>query len=227
MKTYLLAGAGPKTGSKSFRFHHYLARELANDHGKHTPIIAYVGAASGDSVVFEKMISTAMFGLGAKVHSVKLTKKTTKTSEVKSVLEGCDLVFISGGDVDAGMTAIHDRDLGPFFRSLATKGVAFEGVSAGSIMLGEHWVRFEDEHDDSVEVFDCMGIVPFSFDAHDEPEWTELFALAKNLPEGNTVFGLTSATCAVWDGKKLSALGGPIARVKTGPKAKRLAELSP
>ena len=44
MTTYLIAGAGPKTGPKSFRYHDDLVREL----GKKTPVIAYVGAASSD-----------------------------------------------------------------------------------------------------------------------------------------------------------------------------------
>lgn len=224
MSAYLLAGAGPKTGPKSFRYHADLVREL----GKKIPVIAYVGAASGDSLVFEEMISTAMFGLRSKVHSIKLTKKATKTSDVKSVLEGCDVVFVSGGDVDHGMKAIHDRDLAPFFKKLAAKGTWFEGISAGSIMLGEHWVRFHDEHDDdSAEVFDCMGIVPYSFDAHDEPDWGELLALAKKLPTDRIVYGLPSATCAVWDGRILTARGGAIARVKCGPKPKRLVDLEP
>lgn len=223
MTTYLLAGAGPKTGPKSFRYHDDLVREL----GKKTPVIAYVGAASGDSLVFEKMISTAMFGLRSKVRSVKLTKKTTKTSEAKSILEGCDLIFISGGDVDHGMNVLRDRDLVPFFKKLAAEGTWFEGISAGSIMLGEHWVRFHDHDDDAAEVFDCMGIVPFSFDAHDEPDWEELLTLAKKLPADRTVYGLTSTTCAVWDGTKLVARGGALARVKCGPKPKRLVDLAP
>jgi dipeptidase E len=221
VNAWLLAGAGPKTGPKSFRHHDALVKSL----GKKQPVIAYVGAASGDSLVFEKMLSTAMFGLGTKVHSVKLTKKATKTSEAKSLLEGADVIFVSGGDVDHGMNVLHERDLAPFFRSLAAKGKWFEGISAGSIMLGQHWVRFHD--DDSTELFDCLGVVPFSFDAHDEPEWGELVALAKHLPADRTVYGLTSSTCAVWDGKKLSALGGGLARVKCGPKPKRLADLAP
>ncbi len=223
MNSYLLAGAGPKTGPKSFRHHDAMVKSL----GKKQPVIAYVGAASGDSLVFEKMLSTAMFGLGTKVHSVKLTKKATKTSEAKAVLEGADVIFVSGGDVDAGMKVIHERGMGPFFRDLAAKGKWFEGISAGSIMLGEHWVRFHGENDESTEVFDCLGVVPFSFDAHDEPEWGELVALAKHLPADRTVYGLTSTTCAVWDGKKLTALGGPLARVKCGPKPKRLTDLTP
>ena len=76
------------------------------------------------------------------------------------MLADADVVFISGGDVERGMQLIAERDLGGYFHELARGGKIFEAVSAGSIMLGEHWVRFPDGDDHKAEVFDCMGIVP-------------------------------------------------------------------
>ncbi|HEX7605019.1 MAG TPA: Type 1 glutamine amidotransferase-like domain-containing protein [Polyangiaceae bacterium] len=223
---FLIAGAGPGTGPRSLRFH----KDVVRATGKAKPVYAYVGAASDDSLMFEKMLKGVMFGLGSKVLSVRLSKAKTKTSEAKAMLADADVVFISGGDVERGMQLIGERDLGGYFHELAGAGKIFEAVSAGSIMLGEHWVRFPDGEDHKAEVFDCMGIVPMSFDAHDEAsEWEELRVLAKKLPAkaAKAVYGLTSGTAAAWDGKKLRALGGPVARYSCGAGSKRLEDLDP
>ena len=212
-KVVLMAGAGPGTGKKSVRFHDQAVAAT----GQKKPTIAYVGAASGDSKVFEKMLGTLLFGLTAKVKSVPLTKKSLKTSEAKQILADVDLVFVSGGDVDAGMKVIHERELAPYFRELHAQGKPMEGVSAGSIMLGKHWVRFDEKDDTKAEVFDCLGVVPHSFDAHSEADhWEELQVLARLLSKRakppETVVGLVSGHCAIWDDGRLTALGGPLHR---------------
>jgi len=222
---YLIAGAGPGTGPRSFRFHDEMLEKIGNA----KPLFAYVGAASGDARWFERIIKTMVFGARAKCAFVRLTDKTLRTSEAKSMLGDADVIFVSGGDVEAGMRVIDERGLAPFFRELHRAGKAFEAVSAGSIMLGEHWVRFADDDDEIGERFECLGIVPMSFDAHDEKDgWSELHALAKHMPSesGKWVCGLTSKCAAMWDGKKLHALGGPLARVAWGT-SRRLSDLAP
>jgi len=226
---YLMAGAGPGTGPKSVRYH----RDAVAATGKKKPRIAYVGAASGDSLAFQKLLSPLIFGLAADVFAVKLTKKSVPTSGARAALADADLIFISGGDVEEGMRAIHERDLAGYFRELHTQGKVLEGVSAGSIMLGEHWVRFPDENDDgSAELFDCLGVVPHSVDAHGEQDgWEELQVLAKLLVRRpkppKSVVGLVSGTCAFWDGKKLRALGGALNRYACTETPKRLEDLNP
>lgn len=223
---YLLAGAGPGTGPRSFRYQ----RDIVRATGKEKPVYAYVGAASGDARWFEKIVQTMVFGPRARTHFVRLTEKKTKTSEAKSMLADADVIFVSGGDVEEGMRVIDERGLSPYFRELSRGGKIFEGVSAGSIMLGNHWVRFAHDDDHHGEVFDCLGVVPISFDAHDEKDgWTELHALARLLPSerGSWVCGLTSKCAGLWDGERLTALGGPLARFSCGLSSKRLADLSP
>jgi peptidase E len=208
-----MAGAGAATRKKSVRFH----QQAIAATGKAKPHIGYVGAAAGDSKAFEKMIGAMMFGITAKVTSIPLTKKTLKTSEAKQMLADVDLIFVTGGDVDAGMKAVHQRELAPYFRELHEQGKPMEAVSAGSIMLGQHWVRFDEKDDSKVELFDCLGVVPYSFDAHSEEDgWSELQALAGLLGKGKKppkeVIGLVSGTCGLWDGTSLTALGGPLHR---------------
>jgi peptidase E len=229
-----MAGAGPGTGPRSFRFHEAVVTATRKD----KPRFAYVGAASGDARWFERIIKTMVFGARARCAFVRLTDKSIRTSEAKSVLGDADVVFISGGDVEEGMRVIEERGLASYFRELHVGGKVFEAVSAGSIMLGEHWVRFEDDDDDRGVRFDCLGIVPMSFDAHDEEDgWSELHALARLMPTepasrrgrgagDNWVCGLTSKCAATWDGVRLRALGGPLARIACGT-SRKLADLLP
>ena len=222
---YLIAGAGPGTGPRSFRFHDEVVAAAGTDR----PLYAYVGAASGDARWFERIIKTMVFGARSRCVFVRLTEKSLRTSEAKAMLGDADVIFVSGGDVEAGMRAIEERGMVPFFRELHRGGKIFESVSAGSIMLGEHWVRFEDDDDEVGERFDCLGIVPMSFDAHDEKDgWGELHALARLMPPepGKWVCGLTSKCAALWDGKKLRALGGPLARLAWGT-SRKLSDLEP
>ena len=223
---YLVAGAGPGTGPRSFRYQPDVVRAT----GKDKPVYAYVGAASGDARWFEKIIKTMVFGARSRTLFVRLTEKKTKTSEAKAMLADADVVFVSGGDVEEGMRVVEDRGLCSYFRDLSRAGKVVEGVSAGSIMLGKHWVRFAEEDDHHGEIFDCLGIVPMSFDVHDEKGgWTELHALARLLPAkpGEYVCGLTSKCAALWDGKRLTALGGPLARLSCGPHPRQLSDLAP
>jgi peptidase E len=222
---YLIAGAGPGTGPRSFRFHDDVIAAV----GRPKPSYAYVGAASGDARWFERIIKTMVFGPRAHCAFVRLTDRSLRTSEAKSKLADADVVFVSGGDVEAGMKAIEERGLTSFFRELHLGGKIFEGVSAGSIMLGEHWVRFDGDDDEKGTRFDCLGIVPLSFDAHDEKEgWTELQSLARLLPPepGKWVCGLTSKCAASWDGTKLRAHGGALARIAWGS-GRKLSDLVP
>jgi peptidase E len=180
---YLMAGAGPATSRRHVRYH----RECARATGKRRPRIAYVGAAANDSRAFAAMARAMVFGPTADVTRIELTRKSTPTSVLRADLAAADMVFFMGGEVDRGMDLIGERDLGPYVRRLATQGQPMEGVSAGAIMLGSHWVRFSDEDDTHGKVFACLGVVPRSFDTHDEQDgWGELVALARLLARRKT-----------------------------------------
>ncbi len=94
------------------------------------------------------------------------------------------MVFISGGDVEAGMEVLEERQILPFLRELFERGKPFFGSSAGSIMLGRQWVRWEDPDDDATaNLFPCMGFAPIVCDTHGEAEgWEELRALLRLTP---------------------------------------------
>ena len=179
------------------------------------PLVAYVGAASRDHRGFYGMIRGALAATTARMKLVK-----------RAVLEECDLVFVSGGDVELGMTVLDDRDVAGTLRSLGRRGKPMFGISAGSLMLAREWVRFPDDDDGRAEIFPCLGIAPIHVDAHSEDDgWSELRALVRLLhargDESPVGYGLTrkgGLRVDVRDGAAPEAVGTPIPRfvVKRG-----------
>lgn len=198
--------------------------------GTRRPRVAYVGAAAGDSRAFAAMAREMMFGPSADVVEIKLTRTSTPTSVVRADLAAADMVFFMGGDVERGMDLIDDRGLGPYIRRLAAQGMPMEGVSAGSILLGSHWVRFSDDDDEKGTAFPCLGVVPASFDTHAEgDEWSELVALARLLArrkKERVVYGIPSGGCALFERGAVRALGKPLVRFSCGPGARRMADVA-
>jgi len=221
---YLMAGAGPATSRRTVSYHRRLIRAI----GAEKPRIAYIGAAASDSRRFLGFIRDMVFGPDAEVVPVELTRKVKKTSQLRAELDLADLLFFSGGDVEHGMKVVDDRGLAPHIRKLAAQGKAMEGVSAGSIMLGNSWVRFSDDDDETGERFACLGVAPFSFDTHaEDDDWDELRALARLLAgsEEKAVYGIPSGGCAVCRDGAVRALGKPLARFRCGD-ARRMADLA-
>lgn len=219
---WLLAGAGPATSRRSTRYH----RDLLKTLGSPRPRIAYVGAAHGDGRAFAAMIKARIFGLTAEVVDAPFTRRGVSAATLRARLDDADLVFFSGGDVDAGMAAVEERGLGAHLRTLAAQGKPMEGISAGAIMLGRHWVRFPERGEP--RPFDCLGVVPTSFDTHGEEDgWSELKVLARALAGGDeqAVYGIPSHGAARWDGASLAALGLPLARFRCGAEPRRLPDL--
>jgi peptidase E len=79
------------------------------------------------------------------------------------------------------MRALRAAELVADLREAAARGVVFAGMSAGSIMLGERWIRWShaDADDEDAATYECLGIAPCSLDTHDEGDgWREARAFA-------------------------------------------------
>jgi peptidase E len=216
--TVHLIGGGPGAMLATRRHIKHAVQSL----DKKRPLVAYVGVATNDNVGFQKMISALFVGSGARIEPVKLARKTASVATARRLLDDCDLVFMSGGDVEHGMNILRERAVDGDLQKLAAAGKPFLGISAGSIMTCQAWVRFPDENDDdSAEPFPCLGIAPLHMDAHSEDDgWSELRILVRVLAkrDGDALgYGVPSKGClrVQLDGRKptLSALGAPIARL--------------
>jgi len=182
--------------------------------GTARPSVAYVGAATGDAVSFRLMMSSALEQAGAgKISLAPLAGKRADPVKAQQVLENADLVFMSGGDVEVGMQVVEQHGMAQLLRSLHLAGKPFCGISAGSIMLAQQWVRWRDPEDnDSAEPFPCLGIAPVLCDTHGEAEgWEELRALLGLLPPESSGYGIVSGSALVVspDGSA-TAIGGEV-----------------
>ena len=195
------------------------------------PSIAYVGAASGDDRGFFRWLSGYFRKSGAgDVRLAPLASPRADREEAKAVLSGCDLVFVSGGDVEAGMAVLERSGVVPFLKELHADGKPFFGMSAGSIMLARGWAHWPDPDDDaSCEEFPCLGLAPVVCDTHAEADdWEELRALLA-IGGPRTGYGIPSGgALRVTPGGHVSALGKPAARLaRRGPAVVDLAPLLP
>ena len=157
------------------------------------PQVAYVGAANNDNPLFFQMMKSLLLKAGAgKIVFVHLAKKKPDLETAKKALAGADVVFLSGGEVEDGMNWLKKHALVSYLKDLYSDGKRFLCLSAGVIMMGAHWVRWDKEGDDSTsELFDCLGIIPAVFDVHGEDEdWVELKAALKLMGSGSRAFAL-------------------------------------
>ena len=74
---------------------------------------------------------------------------------------------------------MQEKNITDFLVGLYKQGKPFFGISAGSIMLAQEWIRWRDPEDDTTaEIFPCLGIAPVICDTHGEEDgWEELQAL--------------------------------------------------
>ncbi len=175
------------------------------------PKVAYVGVASGDDPAFFAWSADLLTLAGAgEVLPVALGAPGDSLPKARRVLAKCDLIFLGGGDVAAGMASLTRSGAIPCLRELRQAGRPFLGVSAGSILLGEQWVRWADPEDDrSVSAFPCLGLVSLCLDTHGEGEhWEELKTLVtlRRLP---VAYGIPSG-----GGLRVDPLGGVVALEK-------------
>jgi peptidase E len=177
-----------------------LIREALQQAGTISPSVAYIGAASSDNAGFREMITESFRRAGAgKVRLAPLCGRGADSRKAMDVIESCDVVFVSGGDVEAGMKVLTRRHMVEFLRDQYQKGKPFFGSSAGSIMLAKSWVRWRDPDDDSsAELFPCLGIAQVYCDTHGEDTgWEELRALARLIPAGIISYGIASGAALV------------------------------
>jgi peptidase E len=225
---YLLAGGrggdSRSTGS--------IFRAVLEETGKEKPLVAYVGAASGDNWGFYLMISRMIKQAGdCRVERILTAPKKADLDKARASLLAADAIFMSGGDVEAGMKVLEEKGLTGFFSELYRKGGLFFGASAGSIMLAKEWVRWRDPDDDSTaELFPCLDIAPVICDTHaEEDDWVELKAALGLKANGSHGYGIPSGSCLkVWPDGKLEAAGGAVRHfVRQGNRVEALEDLKP
>jgi len=207
---FLIAGGRE---SRSPKGDPLLARILALT-GLKKPVVAYIGAASDDNRVFYLWIKTLLKKAGAgSVPLAALAAARADLAKARSLLQGADIVFISGGDVELGMNVLERTGTVALLKELHREGRPFIGLSAGSIMLARQWVRWPGGGSEATaEAFPCLAMAPLLCDTHAEKEdWEELKALLP-LSGGARGYGIPAgAALRVGASGSLAALGKPVA----------------
>ena len=206
---HLLAG-GP--GSDHAHMIHLL-REALQFTGLRTPRLAYVGAASGDDAGFFRRLSALLQEAGAREVVLARTCGRGAGDAARTVLSEADAIFVSGGDVEAGMQVLAVANVIPALQERFSAGIPFIGLSAGSLMLGREWIAWDDPDDESTaRLFPCLGFAPLVCDAHSEADdWAELRALLMLEPVGSHGYGITvPAMLRVHPKGRLETLGGEV-----------------
>jgi len=198
-EAYLIAGGPPLDRTAMIRA---LAAALQAS-GAEKPTVAYIGTASSDNRPFFVMLKSLLKEAGAgEVKLLKLANNRADVEGAKQYLTECDVVFLSGGEVDDGMFWLRKHGLCDFLRELFQSGKLFAGMSAGSIMMGTKWITAKGTNDISkAELFDCLGLIPDVFDTHAENEdWIELKTTLRLMGPGASGHGLASGTAIRDDG---------------------------
>jgi len=209
---YLMAGGhSGNHGAMTAR----IAAILAGTGTEH-PGVAYIGTASGDDASFFAYAAGMIRKAGAgSVTLVRLAGRKAGSAGAAALLEAADAVFVSGGDVAEGMLWLEQHRMAPAIRRAFDRGAVFFGLSAGSIMLGTHWVRWKNPDDESsAQLFDCIGIAPLICDTHAEEDgWEELKTAVALSGTGAVGYGIPSGgTLRIGPDGKLTALDRPAVR---------------
>lgn len=186
---YLLAGGRPRDSAGMVRC---LSIALESC-GVNKPRVAYIGTASGDRLPFFSAIQSMLWDAGAgEVPFPRLAKPDADVQAAKRTLLSADALFLTGGEVEDGINWLRRHNLTGFMKELYHRGKVLIGMSAGSIMMGAHWVRWEREDDDSTaSLFDCLHLVPAVFDTHAEDEdWKEIKTALTLMGPGSEGFGI-------------------------------------
>ena len=200
-----------------------------------SPAALYIGAANGDDASFGTALCALLGAAGAaEVFWPKLAKRRREVAAARNTLERVELVFVGGGDVEAGIDVLRRADLIDELRSAAARGVVFAGMSAGAIMLGERWIRWPraDAGDDEAETYECLGIAPCSLDTHGEGDaWRETLSFvavrARELGRKANAYGVPSGgALIVSDGGKMRARGEPVPVFAANPRGTATIELT-
>jgi len=195
---FLIAGGRPRDPKTIVSLTERALREC----GRKEPRVAYIGTANGDNLAFYMSIKSLLREAGAgDVSFPRLARAKADLAAAKQVMEAADAIYLSGGEVEDGMRWLKQHGLIGFLSEMRDQGKLFLGMSAGSIMMGTHWVRWENEDDDATaSLFDCLGFAPTTFDTHAEDEdWKELKMALKLQGPGARGYGISSGGLASVD----------------------------
>lgn len=208
---YLFAGGRGKSVLTTFAIIGNVIKGIS----KARPEIAVVGVASlkDNWLVYALMSRLIKANCKCRIRRVLIARPNADIEKAKEILTEADAVFLGGGDAEAGMHILNEKNMVGFFRELAKQGKLLLGASAGTIMISQEWVRWKDPDDDATaELFPCLGLSPVICDTHAEgDDWVELKAMLALEKDGTEGYGIPSGNgIKVFPDGRVEALGGAV-----------------
>jgi peptidase E len=226
---YLFAGGRGKTIFSSFTE----MGKVINGLGKKRPEIAVVGTASlkDNRLIFLLMAALIKSKCKCRVRRVAIAHPKADIVKAKALLKKADAIFMSGGDAEVGMWLLKEKKMDSFIRDLVKEGKLIIGMSAGTIMMAQEWVGWQDPEDDATAgLYLCLALAHLICDTHAEgDDWVELKAALQLKPEGAVGYGIPSgAYLKAYPDGRLEAQAGAVARFcKSDGKIGRMPDLLP
>lgn len=171
-----------------------LRTALESGGGAGLPVV-YVGTANHDDGRFFSLMEAALLAAGAgSVTLAPIWGDSADIEEARRLLAGAEVIFLSGGEPEDGMEGLRKAGLAGLLEERYREGALYVGISAGAIMMGEHWVHWDVKGDDSTaRLIDCLGFFPMTFDAHGEQEdWKDLRCALSLMGSGSRGYGLSN-----------------------------------
>lgn len=203
-RVYLIAGGKWHTFES-------IVRAIFIDRGIAHPKVVYSGIANDENHDFFAWAKAACMHAGARsvVHA-----HSRMPARALKAYQNADIIFVSGGDVEIGMQGLTQRGWDNEFKKMYQAGTDFIGVSAGSIMLTNAWVRWPHNDEGVPRIFKCLGLAPVYCDTHDEPRWEELAILLELLRKPSCGYGLCSGSAGRAMGSRIVNIAGSITVVQ-------------
>ena len=157
-------------------------------------------AENADSIPFVKKTLERVFeDTGAELERFVLPGEADAgaADEAQRIVEGADLVLLSGGDPVVGARLFTESGADAWLRGARARGTACAGISAGAILLGAFWASWSEdeeqgEREGEGELVRCTGVVPdLVVDCDDEEDdWRDLRLVTALLAERPEVAGM-------------------------------------
>jgi cyanophycinase len=155
--------------------------DRAFEHAGARPLVAWIGAASGDQRGwFERTAAALGQRYGADVRFARsVPGPGFDPDETRRLVDAARVIYVAGGDVAVLAERMRALGLDEQIRRRHREGAVLVGVSAGAIGLTRYWVQFPDDDDTARPTrFACIGALDLAVDVHDEEsDWEELRAL--------------------------------------------------
>ena len=180
---------------------HYLLDSL-NLHGRRPQVVCLPTAAGkeGDQSVnrWSNMGVDHFKRLGADVTALHIIDRVSADNEqYESILENADLIYFSGGDPGYLYETMQNTCAWNAAQRAWTRGAIYAGCSAGAMILGKRMPSFR-----LAGTQEAFGIVPAEFivphfDAIPAIWKPVIFALQKQLKEGQRMIGVDEDTALI------------------------------